>query len=125
MKEVIGDAIRNAGMRFGMALDLWTSSDLEIIESGGARKASAASTEQDGQESREQAFARLTEQYRNCWGNALSLTQIRIEGKRLGLSKERVQGPPPESKWMTFDELIEGRITELKAAQGGDERSAA
>ena len=31
VKEVIGDAIRNAGMRFGMALDLWTSSDLEII----------------------------------------------------------------------------------------------
>ena len=145
VKEVIGDAIRNAGMRFGMALDLWTSSDLEIIESGGAsleadsssggqsgpstsggaRKASAAPTEQDGQESREQAFARLTEQYRNCWGNALALTKIRVEGKRLGLSKERVQGPPPESKWMTFDELIEGRVTELKAAQGGDERSAA
>ncbi|MET9053332.1 hypothetical protein ABZW50_19520 [Streptomyces bacillaris] len=36
LKEVIGDAIRNAGMRFGMALDLWTSSDLEIVESGGA-----------------------------------------------------------------------------------------
>lgn len=36
VKEIIGDAIRNAGMRFGMALDLWTSSDLEIVESGGA-----------------------------------------------------------------------------------------
>ena len=35
VKEIIGDAIRNAGMRFGMALDLWTSSDLEIIENGG------------------------------------------------------------------------------------------
>ena len=34
VKEIIGDAIRNAGMRFGMALDLWTSSDLEIAESG-------------------------------------------------------------------------------------------
>jgi hypothetical protein len=32
VKEIIGDAIRNAGMRFGMALDLWTSSDLEIAE---------------------------------------------------------------------------------------------
>jgi len=32
IKEIIGDAIRNAGMRFGMALDLWTSSDLEITE---------------------------------------------------------------------------------------------
>lgn len=34
VKEIIGDAIRNAGMRFGMALDLWTSSDLEIAEDG-------------------------------------------------------------------------------------------
>lgn len=34
VKEIIGDAIRNAGMRFGMALDLWTSSDLEIAEAG-------------------------------------------------------------------------------------------
>lgn len=33
VKEIIGDAIRNAGMRFGMALDLWTSSDLEGVES--------------------------------------------------------------------------------------------
>lgn len=27
MKEVIGDAIRNAAMRFGVALDLWSKSD--------------------------------------------------------------------------------------------------
>ncbi len=29
MKERIGDAIRNAGMRFGIALDLWTKDELE------------------------------------------------------------------------------------------------
>lgn len=28
MKEIVGDAIRNAGMRFGMALDLWSKVDL-------------------------------------------------------------------------------------------------
>lgn len=28
IKEVIGDALRNAGMRFGMALDLWHKGDL-------------------------------------------------------------------------------------------------
>lgn len=147
VKEVIGDAIRNAGMRFGMALDLWTTSDLEIIESGGAsleqdnaNSGQAASTKpaqrhqparkagagEPGGESREQAFARLTEQYRNHWGNAVELVKVRVEGKQLGLSGERVQGPPPESKWTTFDGLLESRIEELKAPQGGDtERSAA
>lgn len=32
VKEVIGDAIRNAGMRFGMALDLWHKGDLHLDE---------------------------------------------------------------------------------------------
>ena len=29
MKELIGDALRNAGMRFGIALDLWSKEELE------------------------------------------------------------------------------------------------
>lgn len=32
VKEAIGDAIRNAGMRFGMALDLWHKGDLHVEE---------------------------------------------------------------------------------------------
>ncbi|MFG2970886.1 hypothetical protein ACGFZS_47220 [Streptomyces sp. NPDC048288] len=130
IKEVIGDAIRNAGMRFGMALDLWTTSDLEIVESGeqppeqntGGKPEAVrpASSERESKESQEQALARLTEQYRNCWANPLALVQIRIEGKQLGLSDERRQGPPPESEWTTFDALLETRINELNA-----ERSAA
>ncbi len=31
-KEVIGDAIRNAAMRFGLALDLWSKADLHYVE---------------------------------------------------------------------------------------------
>lgn len=31
-KEIIGDAIRNAGMRFGMALDLWHKGNLHAVE---------------------------------------------------------------------------------------------
>ena len=30
MKEIIGDALRNAGMRFGAALDLWHKGDLHV-----------------------------------------------------------------------------------------------
>ncbi len=35
MKERIGDALRNAGMRFGMALDLWHKGVLEILPTNG------------------------------------------------------------------------------------------
>lgn len=34
-KEMIGDAIRNAAMRFGVALDLWAKEDLRSDESSG------------------------------------------------------------------------------------------
>lgn len=47
VKEVIGDALRNAGMRFGMALDLWHKGDLhDFKEEQGdeSQVASGAST---------------------------------------------------------------------------------
>lgn len=36
IKEMIGDAIRNAAMRFGVALDLWAKEDLQGSEGGPA-----------------------------------------------------------------------------------------
>lgn len=36
MKERIGDALRNAGIRFGCALDLWHKGDLHAHENGNA-----------------------------------------------------------------------------------------
>lgn len=41
MKEIIGDAIRNASMRFGVALDLWTKEDLHATEGSAAGTAEA------------------------------------------------------------------------------------
>ena len=38
IKEVIGDALRNAAMRFGAALDLWHKGDLHGIEDDGDAK---------------------------------------------------------------------------------------
>lgn len=35
-KEVIGDALRNAAMRFGAALDLWHKGDLHVADEGDA-----------------------------------------------------------------------------------------
>ena len=38
VKEAIGDALRNAAMRFGAALDLWHKGDLHIDDEGDAPK---------------------------------------------------------------------------------------
>jgi hypothetical protein len=56
VKELIGDALRNAGMRFGMALDLWHKGDLHKDEDA---------TEQRQQEREERSYEpRQTRQYR-------------------------------------------------------------
>lgn len=41
MKEIIGDALRNAAMRFGAALDLWHKGDLHGIEDAEVRDVEA------------------------------------------------------------------------------------
>lgn len=134
VKEIIGDAIRNAGMRFGMALDLWTSSDLEIIESGGnpldqdrpggeakqtpppgrSEQTGAQSTDLDG-------FMRRV---RNGW-NALGPTEMALaEAKQKGINDV----VPFEGDHLQIQDVLEIRIKQLKerAAQGGaTERPAA
>lgn len=141
VKEAIGDALRNAAMRFGAALDLWAKSDLreaqtehpKSAEDDGrvARPESArekprqerpqAGSEAPAGEGEQDPLHRLVSQYqdRNVWNNVLALTQIRIEGKQRGVSDRSVQEPPPSTGWTTFDKLLETRIEELKAAQGG------
>lgn len=49
IKEVIGDAIRNAGMRFGMALDLWAKTDLHADEHGDEPDQIAAQQDRDAE----------------------------------------------------------------------------
>lgn len=43
-KEIIGDAIRNAGMRFGMALDLWHKGDLHLDDADAGASDAAPAT---------------------------------------------------------------------------------
>jgi len=142
VKEAIGDALRNAAMRFGAALDLWAKSDLKVSQlehpksaeedaqanttSGPASQRAATRETVPDEDTSEPAEGEpdrlplLMKQIADCWHNRLALVQIQIEGKQKGLSGRRVQGPPPEHAWSTFDELVDGRIQELKsAAEGG------
>jgi hypothetical protein len=130
VKEAIGDALRNAAMRFGAALDLWAKSDLKAAqaehpkspEEDGMRTGPASGERPEGSAEAEDPLPRLVAQYQDptVWNNPLALVQIRLEGKQRGISDRRVQGPPPGKAWTTFDALLETRIQELKqAAQGG------
>ncbi len=121
VKEIIGDAIRNAAMRFGMALDLWTSSELAIIESGGAsleqdRESSAppAASQSASEASPEDAFQ---ERVRNGWNNLVATEMALAEAKKKGINHV----VPFEGDHLHIQDVLEIRIKQLKerAAQGG------
>lgn len=48
LKEAIGDAIRNAAMRFGVALDLWSKDELEQVTTGADKLRAALHSEPAG-----------------------------------------------------------------------------
>lgn len=76
----------------------------------------------------EDALPGLVTRYQNkdAWNDVATLMQIRVDGMQAGVSERRVQCPPPSTEWTTFDQLLDDRVQELEAAQGGDtERSAA
>nr|WSZ21230.1 hypothetical protein OH837_49175 [Streptomyces canus] len=126
IKEVIGDAIRNAGMRFGMALDLWTTSDLEIIESGGASLEedvpAGTSTERPSQPAPSgpsEHLARLMGQVTDCWKSdkVLIFEQIKSDGAKHRVLDEEFTDK--RGAVTTLRAVLDGRIAEIKAAQGG------
>ncbi len=139
VKEIIGDAIRNAGMRFGMALDLWTSSDLEIVESGGAsleqEQPAAGGVERASEQSAEpgqpasgpsEHLSRLLRQVADCWNsnNLLIFNQIGEDGAQHGVLDEEFTDK--RGVVTTLRKVLDDRIDEIRAAQGGDtERNAA
>jgi hypothetical protein len=135
VKEIIGDAIRNAGMRFGMALNLWTSSELQILEpgvelapelaaelgapTGGAERDRPAAEQRPVSQSDQAEAAvldKLMLQAAQNRSNPLVLSQVRGEAEAKGVLNHQVQGPPPERRWMPFHELL---TLLLNAAQGG------
>lgn len=139
VKEIIGDAIRNAGMRFGMALDLWTSSDLQIIENGAdsAAETPQAATAQsssrpaavpapkttgDLTESPDAALDKLMAQTRDHWGNPLILAQVQGEAKAKNLATKQVQGP--DGQWVKLADLLNGRRADLAAARNEQQGAA-
>jgi hypothetical protein len=126
IKEVIGDAIRNAGMRFGMALDLWTTSDLEIIESGeqpaeqqpGGKQETRSAVQRQEQAAGTTLDA-LKEKINAGWNNALSCQQNLEDARRSGLLDETV---PVGEEQVRVEDLLTRRIGKLKS--GGEQRAA-
>ena len=153
VKEIIGDAIRNAGMRFGMALNLWTSSELEILEPGvelapelaaelggpggdasrgrqpesttpaAAPTPAAAAAPKQSAPSRDEVLDKLYLQAIGNRSHIVALKQIVGAAKAEKVIDMEVEGPPPTRERMTLGALIDLLLADAQAANA--ERSAA
>lgn len=101
VKEIIGDAIRNAGMRFGMALDLWKSSDL----------AAADAAAEEAQQSPEQRLEQLLGWTRIYWGHLDRLREIRTWVGEENFRESQI--PTSHNDLREFGDVLDERIREL------------
>ena len=140
VKEIIGDAIRNAGMRFGMALDLWTSGELEIIESGTGPSDEETGSTSNGQPGKSEAAStgqsaavapadgtqhvdRLKGQATRCWSNAVALSQVLKDAEKNEVAD--VEFDTQEGR-QTLRALLTNRISVLNQnTTNGGERNVA
>ena len=109
VKEVIGDALRNAAMRFGAALDLWHKGDLHADDDGNA--AAKAPPKEEPRSPMPSAADIACESI----GNADDLDQLSAIWKGLPRS---VQGDP---RVIAAKDKAKTTLTQSPADLGGDE----
>ena len=114
-KQAIGDALRNAAMRFGIGTYLWSKSEhaAELAGVGQADPAPDRGQEQedgDGKPSASQVYDAI----RNSWHDYDRIQQIRQDIEDFGYSDVQVQGPHGK---VTLLELAESRGMDLAEAR--------
>lgn len=111
-KEVIGDALRNAAMRFGAALDLWHRGDLHADETP-----PAPSLEEKAITHLQSCAAVGKDQFKDAWGQCRDGWKKTLDGpayervvaemKRLAAAFPKDEPPPAESFGIGDDDLPE------------------
>lgn len=104
VKEVIGDALRNAAMRFGAGTALWSKSD--------AARARAETKALSVEPTPEEQLDELVVLMRKRWSHTGGLTALRQQLDRDGFAEAQV--PDLTGEVRLFGELVDGRIAELE-----------
>lgn len=82
VKEAIGDALRNAAMRFGAALELWHKGDLHVVEDSAEPSAAEGAADPDA------AYTELAE----AIAGASTKAELALVGKRIAKSPVSGEG---------------------------------
>lgn len=98
VKEIIGDALRNAAMRFGAALDLWHKGDLHPEESEPVPSAEEMATNLLRGIGDKAMFAECWAKNKDGWKRVLepaAYARVVAEMKRLAAAFPKDEPPPP------------------------------
>lgn len=107
VKEAIGDALRNAGMRFGAALNLWSKTDMDEADAEGKNLAV--------EPSREERLEALYALMQKRWGHLEGLRAVRVQVGEELFHESQVQDASGQVR--LFGQIIDDRIRELVQAQ--------
>jgi hypothetical protein len=147
VKEIIGDALRNAGMRFGVGLDLWHKGDLHPAAQAGAQggqqqaqRPADGSAATPGDQARaeqdraaEQAPGDPSEVTAQTWVDrmvgtqSLAVTTAMMRDAGLGGKLQEQVQIPGQPEPVVLEEAFTRRIKWLRAQQqapAGDEAQA-
>jgi hypothetical protein len=101
VKEIIGNALRNAGMRFGMGLELWKPGARAAVEPSEAAK----------------ICERLDE--KAVWNTPRALEEMRRRARKAGVLGHVVES----AGWRTIGEVIQDRLAMLAEPTARDARA--
>lgn len=90
-KEVIGDALRNAAMRFGAALELWHKGDLHLA-GGEPQKTTTKAPNGSGAQAKEDAYWSLSQEVRNGLDKAKVIVSEYFEAGDVPGAKNYLEG---------------------------------
>jgi hypothetical protein len=107
VKEAIGDALRNAGMRFGAALTLWSKTDMD--------EANAQKKNMSAEPSREDRLEDLYSLMQKRWGHLEGLRAVKVQVGEESFHESQVRDPGGNIR--LFGEVIDDRIRELIEAE--------
>lgn len=119
VKEAIGDALRNAGMRFGAALDLWHKGELHLDDSVDTKKTEPNKSEKPPEVTPEEkkAIEEAKEKLSPIFEALKGASSEKVLNTILDLHKELISTLPKQLKtW--FDDQVEikrGSFNVLKA----------
>lgn len=109
VKEAIGDALRNAAMRFGAALDLWAKSDLRQAQAEHPK-----SEEEDAQATAAQRLNQLRGRMKAAWHDLGVLRKVRVLAAEWALLDAELPGPGGVP--FPVSVLLDERVRELADA---------